>query len=1037
MRVPDDLGPRRPRGSNRGRILLIVVLVVLFLLVTSLRGIAGFWTDYLWYEALDREEVFVGVLGAQLTLVAAFTLVFFLLVFVNLTLADRLAPRFVPAGPDELMLERYRELMGRRAGLTRAAVALGLGVLFGASAGSEWQSFILFRHGQQFGSDDPQFGLDIGFYVFQLPFLSFVVEWLFVSLVIVGFIIAVAHYLNGGIRPQAPFQRVTPQVKTHLSVLLALAALVKAADYWLQRYELVYSGRGVIDGAGYADLNAKLPALDLLLYISVAACLLFLVNIWRRGWVLPVVALGLWAFAALVVGTAYPAFVQRFTVEPEESAKEAPYIERNIEATRVALGMVPDTDLEARPFAYDEQITADDLRANAATIRNLRLLDPSVVLQTFQRLQAGRGFYRFAGLDVDRYPISRGDGEAEMTMAVLGTRELNVGGIPVSSWEGQHTAYTHGYGLALAPTSEVTDNGEPEFLVRDLPVHVDEGVPVELDQPQLYVGEDLGGYALVGTRRDEIDYVDEQGQEVYRAYEGTGGVAASGTGLGGFARRAAFALRFGEIDPLISDFVTADSRVIYVRDVQERVEKVAPFFSFDADPYPVVVDGRVNYVVQGYATTSLYPYAQRAETDVLPVDSGLRHSFNYVRNSVVAVVDAYDGDVVLYVLDDSDPITRAYRQAFPSLFADREDLPEILENHLRYPDDLFRVQTTMWGRYHISDPTAFYSQTDGWEVAQDPGTAVPTGTSNLEAPPVTNTQGEEIIRREGRIPPYYLQMRLPGEDDEDFVSMRPFVRASRRDEQKLLTSFMVAKSDPDAYGQLVVYDLDEAINGPALVAASIFQDPVIATLLTQLNQQGSQAILGNLLLVPVEDSLLYVRPLYVKAAGDSPVPQLQSVILVLGERVVIDGTLEGALVKLFSDEDGEVVDADAVEAIEEIFGRSVEVGDPGDPGDPGDGEDPTLDELLAEVAALFAEAEEALAEGDLGGYQDKVEEAQQVFDDALDEAGVTVTTSTTVPPATAPTTAPADAPPTTAPTTATDETSPTTATAETSPTTSP
>src|SRR5262245_61963369 len=378
MRVPTDLPPRRQRGSNRRRIALVVGLVVVFLLATSLRGIAGFWTDYLWYDALGLGGIFTGVLGAQVTLVLAFTAAFFLLLFVNLTIADRLAPKFRPAGPEELLLARYQDVMGRRAGLVRASVSLLLGLLFGASAGSEWNSWILFSHRQDFGITDAQFGKDIGFYVFELPFYSFVVEWLFVSLVIVLCIVAAAHYLNGGIRMQSPFQRVTPQVKAHLSVLLALAALVKAVDYWLQRFGLLFSDRGYIDGAGYTDLEAQLPALDLLLLISIAACILFIVNIWRRGWVLPSVAVGLWLFAAVVAGTAYPAIIQRFVVQPEESAKERPYIERNIAATRAALGL---DDVTETTFEYDEggAITASDLNTYRETVRNLRIMDPQRV----------------------------------------------------------------------------------------------------------------------------------------------------------------------------------------------------------------------------------------------------------------------------------------------------------------------------------------------------------------------------------------------------------------------------------------------------------------------------------------------------------------------------------------------------------------------------------------------------------------------------------------------------------------------------------
>jgi uncharacterized protein len=1000
MRVPDDLPPRRERGPRRGRIAIVVALVAFLFLLTSLRGIAGFWTDYLWFESLGLSEVFAGVLGAQLTLVALFSLGFALLLFVNLTLADRFAPRFRPASPEELMLARYQEIMGRRAGLVRAGISLFLGLLFGASAGTEWNTWLLFANRQSFGVADPEFGRDIGFYVFELPFYTFLVDWLFVSLVVVAFITALAHYLNGGIRLQAPLQKVTPQVKTHLSVVLALAAGAKAVDYWLQRFDLTTSSRGVVDGAGYTDLQAQLPALELLVLISLAACVLFIVNIWRRGWVLPSVAVGLWLFSATVAGTIYPAVVQRFVVAPEESARELPYIERNIAATRAALGVDSDT-VEVVPFNYDTDLSAADLSLNEETIRNLRILDPAIVGPTFNRLQAGRSFYRFTNLDVDRYTIEGPDGEQERIEVLLATRELNLDGIQQPSWEAQHAAYTHGYGVALAPSNAVTESGFPDFLMRDMPVTTDPALGVTLEEPSIYVGEGLGGYSLVGTARSEVDYVTDAGVEVTgRPYTGTGGVRMSGGGVDGFLRRAAFALRFGEVDPMISRFITPESRVIYVRDVRERVEKAAPFMHFDADPYPVVHDGRIVYIIDGYTTTNRYPYAQRADTGQLSGrNSGLRHNFNYVRNSVKGVVDAYDGDVTLYVIDEEDPITRAYRQAFPNLFADFEDLPDGLENHLRYPDDLFIVQTTMWGRYHIEDPSIFYNETEAWEVAQSPvaGVVQPaaTGQATATAPPVTDAQGNEIIQREDRIPPYFLLMRLPEQDDASFLSMRPFVRASRRDEQRLLTSFMVAKADPGEYGQLIVYELDQALDGPSIVAARMLQDQEVATTITLLSRQSAVEF-GNMLLIPIEDSILYVRPMYVRSAGDSPVPELANVVLALDDQVVMEETLPKALLSLFEDDD------DAQEALEAIFDRSivldVDPDDPdADPDDPdADPDDPearaSVEELLTDAADLFAEAEQILADledlSDLAAYQERMDEAREKVAEALVLLGV-------------------------------------------------
>ncbi|MCB1017098.1 MAG: UPF0182 family protein [Acidimicrobiales bacterium] len=978
MRAPSDM-PRgsdrreRRRRSGRGRIILVVAAVALFLLATSLRGIAGFYTEYLFFDSLGLENVWSGVLGARIVLGLIFTGLFFVLMLANLVIADRLAPRFRPAGPEEELLERYHQAVGRRAGLVRVGVALLFAIIAGSGVSSQWNSWILFTNRVDFGITDPLFDTDVGFYVFQLPFLSFVVNWLFAAFVIIFIVTAVAHYLNGGIRVQAPIQRVTPQVKAHLSVLLGILALIKAVDYWLQRYELTVSSRGVVEGATYTDVNAQLPAIYLLLLIALLSFCLFIANIWRRGWVLPVLAVGLWAFVAIVAGGIYPTFIQRFQVQPAESTKERPYIRDNIEATRAAMNLA---EVETQTFEYDESLTASDLIDNAETVRNIRLLDPGIVNDTYQRLQADRGFYRFTDLDVDRYEI-----DGQTTQVVIGVRELNEAGVPQQSWEGKTLAFTHGYGAAVAPANAVNSAGQPNFIVSGVPVQTPDNIPV--DQPQLYIGERQTGYAIVGTDRQEVDYVSDSGETVPFAYDGEGGVR-----LNSFVRKAAFALRFGDIDPLISDFVQDDSRLIFLRDVRQRVETLAPFLRYDSDPYPVILDGRVYYVLDAYTTSSEYPYAQSADNEQLSSESGLNGSFNYVRNSAKAVVDAYDGNVVLYEMPGEDPILSAYRNAFPELFADFEDMPDGLADHLRYPEDLFRVQTNMWARYHIGDAQDFYEQTGGWEVAQDPGTDV-TGSPQTQT---TDEQGQLVSTRERRIDPYYLQMRLPDRDNEEFLILRSFVPVSDNDERKELTSFMVGLSDPEDYGQLRVYEMPNLnVDGPAIVNAQMLQNEEISQRISLLNQQGSSVKLGSLLLIPVEDSLLYVRPLYVEAQGDTPVPQLKNVIVAYGDQVEMRSTLR--------------------EALEAIFGRAPETLEetPTDGGEPTDTPDepsePTgttqeqIAELLLRAEGLFAQADDALDEGDLGTYQARMDAARALVEQAIELGADGTTTTTTTTPA--------------------------------------
>jgi len=968
--------------SARARTILLVVAVGLFLLIISARGIAGFYTDYLWFDQLGQGTTFRTILLAKLSLAAIFIGVFFVLAYVNLVIADRLAPRFRPMGPEEELLRRYHELVDDRSGWVRAGVALLFAVIAGAQVSSQWNEWLLFTNRVDFGIEDPQFGTDVGFYVFQLPFLSFVVSWLFAALVIIFIVTAVAHYLNGGIRVQNPGPRVTDRVKAHLSVLLALLAVVKAADYWLQRYELTLSSRGTVDGALYTDVKAQLPAIHLLLMIAGLSVALLIYNIWRRGWVLPVLAVGLWGFVAVVAGSIYPAAVQRLQVDPAESSREEPYIARNIEATRAAMGL---DDVVTRDFTYDEELTAQQLQDNASTVRNIRLLDPGVVPETYQQLQAERPFYRLNDLDVDRYEI-----DGETTQVVISARELSPSGIPQQSWEGQHVAYTHGYGAAVAPANAVTSEGRPDFVAGDIPVSSDTPA-LQIDQPGIYVGENLDGYSIVGASREEIDYQDADGGTVTTRYDGEAGVS-----MDGFLRRAAFALRFWETEPLVSNFLTDESRILYIRDVRDRVESLAPFLHWDNDPYPVILDGRIQYVLDAYTTTNRYPYAQAADTDQVEDGSGLDHAFNYVRNSVKAVVDTYDGTVDLYVVDPDDPIVEAYGNAFPDLFRPMDEMPEGLQEHLRYPEDLFRIQTTAWGRYHIDGAQNFYEQAGEWEVAQDPGTS----TEPTERTQTTNAEGEVVSSQEARIDPQYLLMRLPGEEEEDFLILRSFVPAAGEDERKELTAFMVAKSDPDDYGEIEVFemagDLAGDVSGPAIVGANIRSQEEISREISLLDQRGSQARFGNLLLIPIEQSILYVRPLYTQAAGDTSVPLLRRVIVAYGDEIVMEPTLEEALTRIFGG---------SPTTLEEPGTGEEEPGE-GEPGEeePDEGEEPTTDDedvatLLAEAQDLFEEADAALP--DFEEYGRLIEEARQRIEDALELSGgdlSSTTTTTTVPP---------------------------------------
>ena len=927
----------QPRSGRRLRIVLLLVAVGL---VFSARTAALVYTDYLWFESLARDNVWLELLSIKVGLWLAFTSAVFGLVWVNLRISDRLAPAIRPPLPDQSPLQIVHALVQRRPGPLRAGVAAIAALALGSGAWTQWNEWLLFRNHVPFGIADPQFGRDIGLYVFRLPFAAFVVGWLFGSLLAITGLVAFAYYLNGAIRLGMGTRAVTAGAMGHLSVLLGLVALARSAGYWVDRFELTFSEQGLVQGAMYTDVTANLPAINLLAVISVLSAALFFSNVRRRGSVLPVIAVGVWALVALIVGRGYPAFVQRFIVQPAESAKEAPFIERNIKATRAAMGL---DGVAVRPFAYDEQLSAEALVANAETVRNVRLWDPQVLRRTYQRLQEVRTFYRFTDVDVDRYLV--GD---RVTQIVLSARELNSDSLPADTWENRRLAFTHGYGAVLSPANAVTSDGQPDFLVRNIPP---QGEP-RIEQPRLYHGELIAGYAIVNSGRDEIDYLQEDGTAVTNRYDGRGGVR-----LGSLWRRIAFALRFADVNPVISPYMTAESRILYTRDIRERATAIAPFLHYDTDPYPVVLDGRVVWLMDAYTTTDRYPYAQQASTGRLGGGSGLDHEFNYVRNSVKVAVDAYHGDVTFYVVDPADPVLAAYAKALPGLFEEPGQIPDELRAHFRYPEDLFRVQTDMWGRYHIGDPIEFYSQSDRWSIAQHPGSALP-GPDPQGAP------------GEGRMEPYYLLMRLPDAPKAEFLILQPFVPFSEDDSRRELSGFMVAKSDPDDYAKLEVFVMprDRQVDGPAIVNARINQEPEVSQLITLLSRAGSEVLLGNLLVIPVDQSLVYVRPLYVQATGANAVPELKKVIVAFGDRIAIRDSLQDALVAVFGD---------APETLEEGPGA------PGQPPGTGSVLPAEVQQLLDEAARAFADADAALRAGDPVGYAQKMQEGRAAFDRAL------------------------------------------------------
>ena len=954
---------------SKGRIILLVVATLLVLLVLSARTLAGFYVDLLWFDSVDRGDTFWAVLKSKIFLGAVFSIGFAIVAFISLTLAERLAPADLPEGPEREVVQRYRMFVGKRTRLLRLAISIVFGSIVGVPAIAQWQDWLLFRHSKSFGVSDPQFGVDAGFYVFRLPFLTFVVDWAFAALVLVILMTAAMHFLNGAVRVQMPGQRITKSGRVHMSILFSLLAIIKAADYWLQRFELTVSSRGVVQGATYTDVKAQVPALNLLILISLLVAVLFIAGIRWGGWRLPLLSMALWAVVAVVAGAIYPAVIQRFVVQPNVTTRERDYIGRNVEATQRAMGL---DDVEVVNLTADEA-TAADVKASIVPLSDTRLLDVAEMKDRFALDQGQFAFYSINDLDVDRYEV---DGRVQQTM--VAARELNPEGIPNKTWVSKHLIYTHGCGVVAASASRVTSDGRPIY---------EDGIAA---RPQLYVGTEQPGYAIVNTKQVEQACPDTEAEP----YAGVAGVQLNST-----IRRLAYALTLGEFNLFGSSLVTDESRLIDVRDVRDRVSKIAPFLHLDADPYPVVSGDRVLWVIDAFTTTSRYPYAQQANTDNLSASSGLNHSFNYVRNSVKAVVDAYDGTIDLYVVDATDPIVLAWSSAFPGLFTAADQIPDSLRMHFRYPEDLFRVQTNLYGRYQFSDVDQFFNRDAAWSVAQaaprEPELSAGAGnaTTIVDETAQANT-GDVADANVARFEPYYTMFHsLEGNGTlGTFSLVRPFVPFSSDDTRKEMKALMVVSSEPATYGQLKVYVYDGTLPaGPATVAAELSSNPTISPVVTLMDQRGSRVIFGQLQLVPVGKGLVWVRPLYVRPddTGSKQVFVRRVLAWHDGEAVIGD-TLTEAINRLFPSANvdlGETVDTS---------GEDPDTTDPGttDPGttdpdttDPGTTDpssgitDPAV--LLEEAQSLFDEADEALRDGDLGAYQDKVSEAQDLIAEAL------------------------------------------------------
>ena len=914
--------PPAAGGPGRRWIGITVAVVVVFIVLGLLGGVVGFITDLMWYDALGRRDVLLTRLWAQVALFGIGFVAMLVPALASAWLARRIAPQAPVRQLGSIELPDASRLIALAVAVAAVLLALGSGAAWSGS----WETVLLFINGREWGVNDPTLGRDIGFYVFDLPFLHFLQGWAFTTLVVVG-LLTIGTYAARALRWQF---RLSAPVRAHLSVIGALLLVVIAAGYQLDIADLAYSTRGIggsVQAATYTDMNAQLPAYAILTVVALAAAALLLLNTWFRTlWLLGAAAAG-WLVVSILVGGLYPAFVQRVQVEPNELAVERPYLRNHLEATRAAFAL---DAVEERRFTGEQDLTRQVFAGDEATIDNLRLWDYRPLLTTFGQQQILRQYYTFIDVDIDRYEIA-----GEQRQIMLSARELEIERLAdqARTWTNERLVFTHGYGITAVPVDAVTPQGQPDYLVSG--INRDPQLPVT--QPRIYFGEATDTWVVTGTTTDEFDYPLDDREEggVFTTWGGTTGVD-----LGNPIARALFAMRFGDLNLLISGQLTGDSQILFRRAIQERVPEIAPFLFFDFDPYLVSADDSLVWIWDAYTLSDRYPNAQ-------PLGEGRFRGANYVRNSVKVVVDAYDGTVDFYIADADDPIIGAYARIFPDLFQPMSAMSEDLVAHLRYPEDLFTAQNRASLVYHLpatdTGATTFYNQEDRWAIPEDVSTDTPQPME-----------------------PYYVTMRVPGEDQAEFVLIQPLV-AERRPN---MIAWSAARMDPGFYGERILFRFpsDTTTLGPAQVEARINQDDTISEQFTLWNNAGSRVVRGNLLVLPIgEDGLIYIEPIFLQAEG-APFPEFVRVIMVDQQRVAFAETVDEGLRQLL----GEAEPA------------PPEAPEPTDPGEePGESPGPLPSDvagLVAQIQRLYEEAQEALDDGDLGTYQDRIEELGEALE---------------------------------------------------------
>ncbi len=1000
--------PRRPSSGGRParrRSPIGIAIAVVGALVVLLLLLAQFWTEVLWFQQLDFANVLWTQWGARIALFVAGFLVMGGLVFLSFSLAYRSRPIYAPSTPEQATLDQYREAIEPLRKVVMVVAPALVGFFAGAAASSQWQTVLLALNSVPFGTTDPQWGIDLSFYVFTLPALRFVVSFLMAVVIIAGIAAVATHYLYGGLRIGGGSDagpRTTTAARVQLSVIAALLLVLIGANYWLDRYSILTSGGAKFDGASYADVHAVIPSKAILTVVALFVAALFVVTAVRGNWRLPAIGVGLMVVSAIAIGGIYPAVVQRFQVTPNAQDFEEEYIQRNIDATKAAYGI---DNVETEQYNAKTEAEAGALREDADTTASIRLLDPEIVSPSFSQLQQNKQYYQFSSsLSVDRYTI---DDESRDT--VIAVRELNQDGLGADqrNWVNDHTVYTHGFGVVAAYGNQIGPDGRPAFYEGSIPstgAFTDAGGY----EPRIYFSPEAPEYSIVGAPEDrepwELDYpVDDAGGQVNNTFP-TDEVAA-GPSVGSFVNKVLYALKFGSEQILFSDRVTNESQILYDRSPRDRVAKVAPFLTLDGRVYPAVVDGRVKWIVDGYTTSNAYPYSTSESLEDSTRDSLVAansvealapQQVNYIRNSVKATVDAYDGSVDLYAWDTEDPVLQAWTQVFPNAVQPLSEISGDLMSHLRYPEDLFKVQRTLLASYHVDDANEFFSGQDFWRSPEDP-------TASGDNKPLQ--------------PPYYLTLQMPSQEAPTFSLMSTYIPGGGSD-RNILTGFLAVDAEPGSeagvrsedYGTLRLLELprNATVPGPGQVQNNFNTDPTAADGLLALRRGDSTVINGNLLTLPVGGGLLYVQPVYVQSTEGTRFPLLRKVLVSFGDEIGFADTLDEALDQVFGGDSGaNAGDADGGVETEvpdqPADGESPDAGttdpgttDPGteapateEPAPPADGGTvdggarAELDQALRQAQQAIEDGQAALAEGDFAAYGEAQDRLQQALESAL------------------------------------------------------